>query len=1179
MSGCQDYTPEIPIRSYEELGLPSFATTRGVNIDFDLGQYGGNTAVQVYSENPYDADGNLRNNLKPVFAFFTQDGKYNQNVEFASVYDELYFACQGIGVPQLLRGEVIDGRVVFDGVGTRAVSYENNITVDDTEMGILTLDKYQISTPKTLNSRFGILAQSSGGDNYDYSTAFKNSIHALYPWSISGKPLAGTESSNLGSRPADYNTYEFYYDNDGNAHNTFGANLSCNKTFPKSVTLVPTDVDDPTKPNYYFNLGFKKGNGIEKWDDQANLAANYLSFNFNSAGTLTITRLEVPAANSEGKIPEVKTAISTANPINWITNTTNNKLHFCEGCHHEDLEASQQFTAEQMSNFRLVVRQSAITLSKITFAEDEGSIYEMTFGSNKTIIFKKDGEPCESFVSHVPANATFEVKYDKKTVDLPKTQSTKSPAGKLAYGFPLKDADQNTYVYTIVVPDNTTAELAMYFGDEDNAAVAIKKNGADVAVYCNKDAATCDKTNHIHDGKKGSAGARKIELAPGTYTLNQVTQTTLYYISLTEKKNHITQSTASQVYAYNNVYDENIKNLLSALKEDLWSGYGSKTARKQHFKDIAQKRKDGDTDGANAMLDQEKDFLNGEELAEKTYNKKYSQLEQGKKNNVTVTENGTEIWVTFLDEYNQFSCNTFGYYCYTQADYDNATDKAQFAARDMQKYIVFPNCSAPNYNTRSHGKYLIEGATNDIITALTPLSTGDKVQLLYYDGTSNIDGLPHGYTTQFPEGTIVGWFIIYNGFNGWDDKYNTLSDGKINVSTEIINNNPDKDQSIYKTRVYYSDQDFNAPGFGSDAGNGLIQRCVQISEPGGIAICFEDSYDATAGYDDMTYDDLIFAVTASAPLNNNSGHKGGSDTPQPIHFNEYGTYLFEDILNAASTDFDLNDVVVEYSRDYTLQTNATDQTVKLTKVVETYKIVNDGATYNDAFIIKTPFLTENVASINYTVTNANGVKKVDNQSMALDYRQFVQKKNLTQRSVCEPRLESDGGHLEIVLIDNINYAEIGSTYTFEINLTSGGLAAGESTDGLSWDKPANYQSANYDPYVVIIDGVDLGGSQRSEMHTPGKATTSYGQTMSGMNATLNSNYWSVAKVGNKYLPFALDIAGKVNFALCDEYMLISDVYSKFTSWAENNTTNRDWYNSPGSGTTDVRPTQPDAVEQ
>lgn len=257
-------------------------------------------------------------------------------------------------------------------------------------------------------------------------------------------------------------------------------------------------------------------------------------------------------------------------------------------------------------------------------------------------------------------------------------------------------------------------------------------------------------------------------------------------------------------------------------------------------------------------------------------------LGNGKTVNVSVKEDNTALDVVFLNRDALFN-NTFGYYFYETGTSVNVNT--------VRKYIVFPNVSFSVY----------EGYK-------TILQSGNKVRLLYFDKQGNVHD-------KFPKGYTVGWFIYADGFA---HTYEDDLGGYLDLTTKGIRT---------------SNPWANNPSFVS----------VKDIKSGKTILGAEDG-------ENSSYCDLLFYVDAS-PLTSiddenrptiPDDNKEETEKPDEVE-TITGTLAFEDIWPSGG-DYDMNDVVIEYSREtYFNKEN------RVSKVVDTFKPVHDGASFSNAF--------------------------------------------------------------------------------------------------------------------------------------------------------------------------------------------------------------------------------------
>lgn len=1117
-SSCQDYDPHIPLKSYDEMlksdEIWNFSMTRDINIDLDLGLRGVTYPVSVYAEYPYDEDGELLDGIEPIFAFFTSDGRYKADVELPSVYNKLYFACGGIGVPSLIVGNVVNGHVEFGEALTRANVdlYEYSITDNGTT---LTPAQYSIkkwgveSTDPLYFSRFGI-------DNNNSNPNFVNTLYTLYPWAVNGAPLATTDDAPTTTGPVTTHTpdpsdqnynYEFYYDEDKNAVNTASHFTVTQTEGPKYDT--ETKYRPTTEIDNAYILFAKNGNRLTVTTGE-------------KTGTLSITRQQDTNYTSNKDVKMCYEYINDNSETKTPTVTFRNSEAPGKETIEIPLAANTAYTLYLSSDH-------TAQLTNFTYVETAGDTYVLSVNtSTGAITYTKNSATvtlAETVFSNVPE---VTIDYKQEPYNVKKTDCSYKPnSTTLYYYIPMTDANAASIQFS--VPSYTKAKLTVVFADNQAAKFKLQKhNGTKYSDYYKQE------SNDI----KGKLVDHIIE--GGDYQIVRSSNNQIYYISVVydsdDNETGTTHTRTSVVYKYDKNTNDKLTKFYQNLTNTLWHGLGSKSKAKEA----------------------EGEF----------FNTGYTSADQSK-NNITVTKD-CEVFVTFLGEFNAYSSNCVGYYYYHKNNVPTSPD-------GLNKFLIFPNCSSNLYSNADKYKGYKE---------ITPLRTGDQVQLLYYKGDGhNESGCPAGYSKTFPEGTVIGWFLIYSGFNGWDTTNKSgadnMLDGKINLN--VYNNNIQERRSKndeykkYLSQVYYSDPIFNTTP---------IARVIQFTdtESGEIALCFEDSFDETVGYDDLTYDDLLLSIhsSPSGSLHNNSDQETITETIGDVSYQELGTYLFEDILDGKATDFDMNDVVVEYNRKYTLSYDATvNTTAHLTKVKETYKVINDGATYLDAFVVKTPFATSNIAKVVVKAYKEDGKTEFYNQ----EWTSFSQGEHTFATSASsyqQPGYEvGNDGILSYVLFDDINKIAMNVVYTFEIQFKTGGITGGlvaEDTENHKYNlSNRTYSRSNYDPFVVVRDHPASNG-KRCEVHTPGKNFTEYGDDIfaNGAKSMKMLNYWNVAKFGDgTYLPFALDITA-TGFKVCSNTIPINSVYSKFNTWAASNhdggSASADWYMTPGNGVAASYPT-------
>ena len=364
------------------------------------------------------------------------------------------------------------------------------------------------------------------------------------------------------------------------------------------------------------------------------------------------------------------------------------------------------------------------------------------------------------------------------------------------------------------------------------------------------------------------------------------------------------------------------------------------------------------------------------------------------------------------------------------------TDEEPQMMSSVDKYIVFPNIKLFAYE----GKYL------------PILKCGNKARLLYFDENGKA-------SEKFPAGYTVGWFIYADGFNSADEIKTT------NLRTS-------------------NEQYVNLNGFVS----------VKDEKSGKTIIGVEDGAN-------QSYCDLLFYVDATPEGSIDDPDRpvikpdDGKDDPEPDPVEPLkGTLAFEDIWPSGG-DYDMNDVIVEYRREVSFNTKN-----MVTKIVDTFTPVHDGATFLNAFAYQIdPGQLGKVTSTDV---------KVENETSS------------------------------IIVTPNVKES-IGKTYTITREFN-----ASFKKDDLK----------GYNPYIIVkyADGQ----KDRTEVHLPKhKATSLANQSLIGTN----KDAYYIDREGA--YPFAIDIP-VLGFKPVTERQRIDSEYPDFTKWAESKGAKyTDWYDN------------------
>lgn len=242
--------------------------------------------------------------------------------------------------------------------------------------------------------------------------------------------------------------------------------------------------------------------------------------------------------------------------------------------------------------------------------------------------------------------------------------------------------------------------------------------------------------------------------------------------------------------------------------------------------------------------------------------------------NVTTKEDGTELKLVFLVE-RAAQRNTFGYYYYK-------TGSRPTNMSAVKKYIIAPDAS-------------LDGRTGFGNTVK------QTVQLKFFGDS----GLEPG-KDEFPAGYEIAWFYIRNaaaeGNNYEQNGYGSL-------------------QGIVYTG---NSANFCTSDDTGDARRFVLQKDAKTEL---LVLGFEDSKVPTP---DDDYSDLLFVVKSNKDVDGSTGEIPDDGEQQPGTLPQEGTWAFEDIWPGGG-DYDLNDVIIEYTRLLTYNTSN-----MVTKIEETF---------------------------------------------------------------------------------------------------------------------------------------------------------------------------------------------------------------------------------------------------
>ena len=454
--------------------------------------------------------------------------------------------------------------------------------------------------------------------------------------------------------------------------------------------------------------------------------------------------------------------------------------------------------------------------------------------------------------------------------------------------------------------------------------------------------------------------------------------------------------------------------------------------------------------------------------------------------NIVLIEDA-EVWLTFVHEGAGF-VNTLGYYTHPN---DNAPS-SKSAITDAT--IVYPNISFVN----------LGGG----------LVSGNKVQLLYLDPATQ------KYTTRFPSGTTIAWFLTANGFGG----------SKIGAG--------------YGT--YYSDKRFNPEVALDKKKHNVILNDTKRKL---LLIGFEDLQREQSSDED--FNDAVFYSTVTPYTAVKTENYKPIDTPKDADedgvtdsrdeypndknkaFNNYypsknnvGTLAFEDLWPNKG-DYDFNDLVIDYN--YNQITNAQNLIVEINAAL-TVKAI--GASLRNPFAI----------SFNTTPDN---IKSVTGQQ--LNKNIFELNTNGTEMNQAKA----------VIPIFDDPFNVLGYTGSI-VNTVVGGAYTAPKTINLKIElnnpvSVSSFGTAPYNPFIIV------GGERSKEVHLPGSAPTDLvDASLFGTgddNTDLKSQKYYMS---DKFLPWAINLP--VQFAYPAEKQDITKAYLMFNNWANSRGYNyMDWY--------------------
>ncbi len=453
-----------------------------------------------------------------------------------------------------------------------------------------------------------------------------------------------------------------------------------------------------------------------------------------------------------------------------------------------------------------------------------------------------------------------------------------------------------------------------------------------------------------------------------------------------------------------------------------------------------------------------------------------------------------EIWVTFVHEGAGW-LNSLGYYSYPTGNVSASVENIE------NKTIIFPNVS-----------FLNSGGG---------LVSGNKVQLLY------LDPVTEEFTTIFPAGTTVSWFLVARG---WEN--GTVTDGVYtHYSITEFNEEPNPDLKKHNVLLFDNERDLLLLGF------------EDVRRDNGSDQDFNDAiFYATANPIEAIKTDVYQPIDTPTDTDGD----GTSDTfdfypedPTRSFDNsypgtgEFGTLAYEDQWPLRG-DYDFNDLVLDYN--FTQITNSKNQ---ITGVEAKIVVKATGASYHNGFAISLdvpPGIIESVAG----------------NSIEYDYLGILP----------NGTIPGDNTGVVVIFDDAFNVLEYPGS-GIGVNTTPGHTYVTPDTLHVivTFKNPvpiSNIGTPPYNPFVMANRQADV------EIHLPNNGPTNqadnqlFGTGQDSSDSKLDRYYLS-----NENLPWAINIPENFDYPI--EKINIRETHLKFFRWAQSQGTEyQDWYmDKPG----------------
>ena len=484
-----------------------------------------------------------------------------------------------------------------------------------------------------------------------------------------------------------------------------------------------------------------------------------------------------------------------------------------------------------------------------------------------------------------------------------------------------------------------------------------------------------------------------------------------------------------------------------------------------------------------------------------------------------------EVFVTFVHEGAGYK-NVLGYYYYGV----NGIPEPSVVQDVENRTIIFPNVS-------------YAGSGGGLIS-------GDKVKLV----GPNPDG-------TFPTGTIVGWFVLANGYKSYDQ---TVTKGNWTVySDKILNEEtpPDPDTDNIRQHVVF-----------------LYDSTAEL-----FLLSFEDIKRDNSGCD-QDFNDAIFYVTSN-PVTaiditdvaeiettsavdsdgdgiSNDEDNYDNDAAKAFNNVSTGTLAFEDLWPRMG-DYDFNDLVVEYSINRV--TNAANYVVEIDA---NFTVRAIGAWYQNAFAFELPVDQADIRLVSGTFKStttdifsyeANGLEAGQKGTASNPDALFTEDKSVVIVAENVTDLMKPGGNGYVNTKPEGTYITP-QTISVVITIDPAKQVTLSAAGSPPWNPfiVVNVTNINENPTFTSYS------TRAKEIHLSGMAPTNKADWLYHFGAGDDTTILPFHAGGPRYfktvnnLPWALHIPERFEYPV--ERTDISNVHLKFINWAETGgTENNNWY--------------------